>query len=409
MPSPAIHIESLTKSYARGKVQATSLQSRFREIRPAKWFSGSTIEYFDALKNIDLEIATGDRVGIVGPNGAGKSTLLKLLSRVTYPTKGKITIHGTLGSMLEVGMGFHPDLTGRENIFLNGAILGMRRQQIAQKLDSIIAFSELEAFIETPVKHYSSGMYVRLAFAVAAHLEPDILLIDEVLAVGDMAFRKKCLDKILDISGEGRTLLMVSHQMSYLTQLCQTGIYLRQGEIRSSGAIDDVIRSYMTDAAMDTVQDVRLRSDRSGHGQCKLVGLKIMDERRQEIPVLHAGQHVIMQFELQSSETAISLLEVRVDCFDYLGRQWFVLNNNVSDSFMGTLPNHVTLECSIPKWPLNEGRCYFDVSVFTEKQLSDQIHHVAEMDIEKGMFYATGRLPLPSKGVLIPYQWRIAE
>lgn len=208
--------------------------------------SGYVTEEFWALKDINFEIAEGDRVGIIGRNGAGKSTLLKVLSRITEPTEGRISIKGRVASLLEVGTGFHPELTGRENIFLNGAILGMSRSEIRGKFDEIVAFAEVERFLDTPVKRYSSGMYVRLAFAVAAHLEPEILIVDEVLAVGDAQFQKKCLGKMEDVSkNQGRTVLFVSHQMGTIAQLCEKAILLQRGKVLSNGPTPDVIQYYL--------------------------------------------------------------------------------------------------------------------------------------------------------------------
>lgn len=201
-------------------------------------------EEFWALKDVSFEVKQGDRIGIIGRNGAGKSTLLKILSRITEPTTGSVRIRGRVASLLEVGTGFHPELTGRENIYLNGAILGMGRVEIKKKYDEIVAFAEVEKFLDTPVKRYSSGMYVRLAFAVAAHLEPEILLIDEVLAVGDAQFQKKCLGKMEDVSREGRTVIFVSHNMSTITSLCQTSILLDSGKVASRGITSDVVLAY---------------------------------------------------------------------------------------------------------------------------------------------------------------------
>ncbi len=202
-------------------------------------------EVFHALEDISFEIGKGDRVGIIGRNGAGKSTLLKLLCRITEPTKGRIIMRGRVASLLEVGTGFHPELSGRENIFLNGAILGMKRREIKKRFDAIVDFSGVEQFLDTPVKRYSSGMYVRLAFAVAAHLEPDILLVDEVLAVGDAEFQKKCIGKMDDISkNQGRTILFVSHNMEAIRRLCNRAVYLRRGRLLSIGPINDVCREY---------------------------------------------------------------------------------------------------------------------------------------------------------------------
>lgn len=207
--------------------------------------AGDELEEFWALKDVSFEIRRGDVVGVIGRNGAGKSTLLKVLSRITEPSEGRVEIRGRVASLLEVGTGFHPELTGRENIYLNGAILGMSRAEIKQKFDEIVAFAEIEKFLDTPVKRYSSGMYVRLAFAVAAHLEPEILIVDEVLAVGDAEFQKKCLGKMKDVAGHGRTVLFVSHNMAAVEQLCCQGILLSSGNITDSGSIQGVLSSYL--------------------------------------------------------------------------------------------------------------------------------------------------------------------
>lgn len=250
---PIIRVENLSKQYRLGAGQ--SPQMTFRETLVAA--ARSPIEKlrkreekkeqksFWALKDVNFEIHPGEVVGIIGRNGAGKSTLLKVLSRITEPTEGKVELYGRVGSLLEVGTGFHPELTGRENIFLNGAILGMKQTEIARKFDEIVDFSEIEKFIDTPVKHYSSGMYTRLAFAVAASLEPEILVIDEVLAVGDAEFQKKCLGKMDEVSKHGRTVLFVSHQMGMLAQLCQKAILLEKGQVVTQGKTDAVINTYL--------------------------------------------------------------------------------------------------------------------------------------------------------------------
>ena len=207
--------------------------------------NGLRPDEFWALQEVSFEVKRGECLGLIGPNGAGKSTLLKILSRITEPTEGRAVVHGRIGSLLEVGTGFHPELTGRENIFLNGAILGMKRAEIRRKLDEIVSFAEIERFLETPLKHYSSGMYLRLAFAVAAHLEPEILLVDEVLAVGDAAFQRKCLGKISKVGDEGRTVLFVSHNMIALRSLCHRALWLADGRIREDGAAGQVVSSYL--------------------------------------------------------------------------------------------------------------------------------------------------------------------
>ena len=205
---------------------------------------GDTLEEFWALKNLNFEVCRGDVVGLIGSNGAGKTTLLKILSRITEPTQGRVTIQGRVASLLEVGTGFHPELTGRENIYLNGAILGMTRSEIQRRFDEIVAFAEVERFLDTPVKRYSSGMYVRLAFAVAAHLEADVMIVDEVLAVGDLAFQRKCLGKMGDVSNLGRTVLFVSHNIGTIMSICKTGLLLKNGALIQAGKVEEVVKSY---------------------------------------------------------------------------------------------------------------------------------------------------------------------
>ena len=263
MPEIAIKVENLGKSYLVGHnagqtenytalrdVIARNAKSLVRKTRDMftgrPIVQGDEVEEFWALKNIDFEIKQGDRVGIIGRNGAGKSTLLKILSRITEPTTGRVTLNGRVASLLEVGTGFHPELTGRENIYLNGAILGMSRAEVRRKFDEIVAFSEVERFLDTPVKRFSSGMYVRLAFAVASHLESDILVVDEVLAVGDMAFQKKCMARMNEVGSEGRSVLFVSHNMSAVEQLCSSVIMLHNGVIvEQSDDVKTAIRAYM--------------------------------------------------------------------------------------------------------------------------------------------------------------------
>jgi len=249
---PIIRVQGLKKKYRIGNRKAAQLSLReaistsFRRVlRSRRGAVNGTSSTLWALDGIDFEVMPGEIVGIIGRNGAGKSTLLKILSRITDPTAGAVDLYGRIGSLLEVGTGFHPELTGRENIFLNGAIMGMKRAEILRKFDEIVAFSEVEAFLETPVKHYSSGMYMKLAFAVAAHLEPEILVVDEVLAVGDTAFQKKCLGKMGDIARDGRTVLLVSHNMPSIVNLCDRAILIRDGRVVVDGAVDRVVQAYL--------------------------------------------------------------------------------------------------------------------------------------------------------------------
>ncbi len=254
MNDTVIHVENLGKLYRIGedipyKTLCDSITNTFTNFikKIQNGFSSEKVDpkYFWALKNVSFEVKRGEVIGVVGRNGAGKSTLLKILSRITIPTEGFVRVHGHVSSLLEIGIGFHPELTGRDNIYFNGAILGMRRQEIQRKFDEIVAFAEIEKFIDTPMKHYSSGMYVRLAFAVAAFLESEILLVDEVLAVGDVGFQKKCLGKMDHIAGEGRTVLFVSHNMSAVKELCTSAVLLDQGQKVFAGPVDEVVNCYM--------------------------------------------------------------------------------------------------------------------------------------------------------------------
>ena len=287
--SSAITVENLSKKYIIGHQK----QERYTALRDVLANGAKRIAYklchpfaaseidptheeFWALKDINFDIKQGDRVGVIGRNGAGKSTLLKILSRITEPTTGKIRIRGRVSSLLEVGTGFHPELTGRENIFLNGGILGMSKAEIKRKFDEIIAFAEVEKFLDTPVKRYSSGMYVRLAFAVAAHLEPEILVVDEVLAVGDAQFQKKCLGKMEDVGKEGRTILFVSHNMVAVKTLCSRGIVLNKGQVIFQGGVEDAVEQYVGQDSLDKNEiywgDI---ADAPGNENIRLIAISI--------------------------------------------------------------------------------------------------------------------------------------
>lgn len=253
MSKPAIQVKGISKSYKIShemKANVGDVTMRDTIVRtlkkPVELLTGHVMkkEKFWALHDVSFDVQPGEVVGIIGKNGSGKSTLLKIMSRITEPTHGEIVMNGRVASLLEVGTGFHPELTGRENIYFNGSILGMKKKEIEAKFDEIVAFSEVEKFLDTPVKFYSSGMYVRLAFAVAAHLEPDILIVDEVLAVGDAAFQKKCLGKMQDVAGQGRTVLFVSHNMHSILQLCNRAVFLQRGELVSSGDVQEVTKDY---------------------------------------------------------------------------------------------------------------------------------------------------------------------
>jgi lipopolysaccharide transport system ATP-binding protein len=283
MSDIAIRADGLSKQYRIGGAQASYLTLREALVHaatsPIRWLRGEQRQQNTiwALDDVSFEVKHGEAVGIIGRNGAGKSTLLKILSRITKPTRGRVDLYGRVGSLLEVGTGFHPELTGRENIFLNGAILGMTRAEIVRKFDEIVDFAEIEKFLDTPVKHYSSGMYVRLAFAVAAHLEPEILVVDEVLAVGDAEFQKKCLGKMGEVAKGGRTVLFVSHNMGAISSLCKTGILLRDGKLFYFGDVTNTINKYLENAKGELV----VHRDENPKLQIQILEAKVLNEDNQ--------------------------------------------------------------------------------------------------------------------------------
>jgi lipopolysaccharide transport system ATP-binding protein len=307
---PIIRVENLGKQYRIGgseSAYSTLRESLSEKVRaPLKSLAriGRTIDQtIWALREVNFEVGPGEVVGIIGHNGAGKSTLLKVLSRITEPTTGRVELYGRTGSLLEVGTGFHPELTGRENIFLNGAILGMTRPEIQRKFDEIVAFAELEKFLDTPVKRYSSGMYMRLAFSVAAHLDPEILVIDEVLAVGDAAFQKKCLGRMRDISTEGRTVLFVSHNMAAIRSLCQRGILLANGRKVFEGAAGECVDRYLSEVTQNATNEVDLNDFRRPKGVDSSLKIgKIRLASRAGRPLLRAGDPIEVEMVFSVSE-----------------------------------------------------------------------------------------------------------
>ncbi len=320
--STVIKIENLSKKYIIGhqkQEKYTTLrdsimhklrglgQKLHHPLSPNK--EETSLEEFWALKDIDLEIKQGDRVGIIGRNGAGKSTLLKVLSRITEPTTGRISIKGRVASLLEVGTGFHPELTGRENIFLNGAILGMSRADIKNNFEEIVAFAEVEKFLDTPVKRYSSGMYVRLAFAVAAHLEPEILVVDEVLAVGDASFQKKCLGKMDEVGSEGRTIIFVSHNMAAVQKLCGRAILLEKGENKKVGGVDEVINEYISRLYENLMHDdlfSRQRANSFGQ-EIRITRCRLYNSKNKETKSFRFGELFFVEVECSATTSLRNL------------------------------------------------------------------------------------------------------
>lgn len=350
-------------------------------------------EYVWSLRDINFEIEQGDAVGIIGRNGAGKSTLLKLLSKVTKPTTGKIYTKGRIASLLEVGTGFHPEMTGRENVFLNGAILGMTRKEITRKFDEIVDFSGVERYIDTPVKRYSSGMYVRLAFAVAAHLESEILIVDEVLAVGDAEFQKKCLGKMGDVSkGEGRTVLFVSHNISAVKNLCNTGIYLKNGLLQHQGEIDETISFYLSDTTGNMTESLINRSDKVGNKKIQVIDLKFINSDGYQTTEILSGDSLRIELFIKNPAN-IDLKEFIVAC-SFSDKYENKILYWVSDEMVANFTSNDRIILDIPNFNLRADNYLFSYQISHKtthpKDFCDVLQNAASITVLHSDFFANG-------------------
>ncbi|SFU91564.1 lipopolysaccharide transport system ATP-binding protein [Polaromonas sp. YR568] len=343
---------------------------------------------FWALRDISFGLKEGEVLGIVGRNGAGKSTLLKLLSRITTPDEGRISVRGRIGSLLEVGTGFHPELTGRENVFMNGILLGMTHREVARKFDEIVAFSGVEEFLDTPVKRYSSGMRVRLGFAVAAHLDPEILVIDEVLAVGDAEFQRKCLGRMNTVASEGRTVLFVSHQMDAILSLCTRAIWLESGRMKLDGLAEDVVPSYLSSATNAAVSEIADRQDRSGEGKVRIVGLTLSDESDRP---LSTGRAAIVKFSLASDKPIKGGIIARFAIRDNMDRVITLLTSESAKHELMFEGTHGVANCTIPKLPLMPGDYSADVSLWQNGYLQDKINRAIAFTVMAGNYSESGK------------------
>jgi len=366
-------------------------------------------EEFWALKDVSFEVNRGEAIGIIGRNGAGKSTLLKVLSRITKPTTGRVAIKGRVASLLEVGTGFHPELTGRENIYLNGAILGMTRADIRRKFDEIVDFAEVEKFLDTPVKRYSSGMYVRLAFAVAAHLEPEIL-VDEVLAVGDAAFQKKCLGKMSDVSSqEGRTVLFVSHNMPAVQQLCLKGIVLEQGQVRFNGNIDEAISLY-TQQTLTTISKVNLldRHDRTGEQNLRFSAITLCDGKGNLLQQAVTGQDLRLRFHyISSRELNRASVNIAFNVYNSQGQLLTNLNSRDVNNMEMAVGKKGYFECIWPHFNLRAGTYTCNLFCEVNNVIEDWIQSAFQINVEDGDFYNSGSLIDRTQGdFLVEYTWK---
>ena len=396
---PQERYQALRDVLADGVRRALSL-GRGQRGRPAA-------EDFWAVRDLDFKVAVGERVGIIGRNGAGKSTLLKLLSRITAPSSGRITLQGRVASLLEVGTGFHPELTGRENIYLNGSILGMSRAEIGRKFDEIVAFADIERFLDTPVKRYSSGMYMRLAFAVAAHLEPDILIIDEVLAVGDADFQRRCLGKMEDVGRQGRTVLFVSHNMGAISSLCMRAILLERGRVSFDGPTKEAIDAY-SDRPGDH-KPLAQRHDRTGTGLARLVDLRVSDAGGQQTSTVRGGSPVSFTVEVEASAAAAGrpLAVVLVIC-DRADNRLLSLYTEWSGQRFLAAGGRQTFACLLPQGlPLIADHYTVLAGVLVGGVAADKVQRAMPLEVLAGSLPAGAATATRDFGYfLVPHEWR---
>ncbi len=407
MSSIAIRVDNIGKQYSIG--QARQRPDSLREwmtsaVTRAKSTTPSSASFW-ALRDVSFEVEQGEIVGVIGRNGAGKSTLLKILSQITEPTQGKIEIFGRVGSLLEVGTGFHPELTGRENIFLSGAMLGMRREEIARKLDEIIDFSGVEKFIDTPIKRYSSGMNVRLGFAVAAHLEPEILLVDEVLAVGDATFQRKCLGKMSQVAGSGRTVLFVSHNMTAIQSLCTRSFLIEQGELAFTGNTHSAVQRYLRTQSNRQSADFDEQTLRSGSGYARYTHVELLDEELNPTDQIGTGEgfYVDLTFETDRPLTNPSF---GVVIRDGMGQKLAIVNTRVTYGEMPDASHGGTVRLHVERLDLLPGTYFLTFGLSITNEQIDFVENGLELDIVARDVYGTGRLPTTRWAVMtVPCSW----
>lgn len=422
--SAAIEFDHVGKQYRLGLVSTKTLSHdlnrwwqtavlkkedpylKIGEVNDRSSFGSS--EYVWALRDIDFKVEQGDVMGIIGKNGAGKSTLLKLLSKVTGPTVGEIRARGRIGSLLEVGTGFHPEMTGRENIFMNGAIMGMTKNDVSSKLDEIIAFSGCERYIDTPVKRYSSGMKVRLGFAVAAHLEPEILVVDEVLAVGDAEFQKKAIGKMQEVSqGEGRTVLFVSHNMASIRNLCYHGVLLENGGVRFIGKIEDVINEYLINRDYVHFDNLMERFNNRPIPESYIESVCFKGANGRKISSAMAGEplDIVIAFyngQKKNAKINVGIYDAIGDKRLHLSTEYICQESSFKDKQDGSVVFH------FDKCPLPGGSYVLNLAFWVQGERADWIKNMVTLDVSDGDFYRCGKLPSSSENhILLDYECEI--
>lgn len=367
-------------------------------------------DYVYALNDINFSVNQGEIVGIIGRNGAGKSTLLKILSRITAPSTGSVKTKGKLASLLEVGTGMHPEMTARENIYLNGAILGMTKQEISAKFDEIVEFSGCKLYVDTPIKRFSSGMTVRLGFAVAAFLEPEILIVDEVLAVGDAEFQKKAIGKMKDVSSSGsRTVLFVSHNMASVKSICNRTIVVDEGSIVFDGNTDEAITHYLN-LNDEEIQNKNLdeRTDRVGGDHFKFTNLQILRGQQKSEEPVSSGDNVTFRLHYTSDNSLKNIIG-RIVIKKADGTEMTTLNNFHCDTPFSSIPTKGYFDCTIENLPLFEGNYILDIACIQDLSILDSIENAHEFVINEGDFYGTGKIPINKNGFMLKNKWSVGN
>jgi lipopolysaccharide transport system ATP-binding protein len=420
MLDSAISVEGLGKRYRLGGARAPyhtlreSLSQLVRrptgraETTGRRTGPGDADEIW-ALRDVTFDVPRGQVLGIIGRNGAGKSTLLKVLSRITEPTVGRATVRGRLGSLLEVGTGFHPELSGHENIYLNGAILGMSRADIQRRFDEIVAFAEVERFLTTPVKHYSSGMYMRLAFSVAAHLEPEVLVVDEVLAVGDAEFQRKCLGKMQAVAGEGRTVLFVSHNLDAVRSLCSRAILMSAGRVKMNDTVESVVAQYLNEFRRSSAEtDLLTRGDRTGSGEIRMSALRFRDEHGNPTQTFKTGARATTSIELVRGDAATPTeVTVFLAIVSGLGVPLTLHSNLYTGETLEVPGGRASVECVVLRLPLQPGVYRLDLGVRIGDRVVDHITGAGHVQVEPGDYFGTGQQPPSLFPVLGDAAWSV--
>jgi lipopolysaccharide transport system ATP-binding protein len=419
--STVISVENVSKRYRLGETNREQLVTDFR-----RWWAklklsrtshrdagieAEPIEEGDfwALKDVSFEVKAGSAMAVVGVNGAGKSTLLKIISRITAPTTGKVRFQGRIGSLLEIGTGFHPELTGRDNVFLNGAILGMSRAEVKSRFDAIVDFAEIDEFIDTPVKRYSSGMYVRLAFAVSAFLEPEILILDEVLAVGDMKFRTKCLKRLEQLIGGRHTILFVAHDAGLITKYCDSAVWLERGSLKACGAAEVVAEAYQ--AANRPPEQVSGQNAHGGTGELVVTAIELLDEDGQSQQSLACGDRCFVALDCERRAASVkkdSQAVARIAFYDEFGTRMFMLSSLYGERQLASVDDGTRILCEVPKLPLLPGNYRLNYDLSLDGECVDAQVSARSVEVVAGKFYGTSELPTRSSTpICVDCKWRM--